>query len=292
MFQGDRDSASKLWMVDLAIFQPKSQSASPAVEVNNKQEFVSFWHAAFGYPTKSSFIRNIKNGNIQIDNLSAELVRKHFVPSIFTAFGHLDATRSNIKSTKAETKTTKQSDHVRPLIWLAVQESVGKLHADQTGPLPILGRHKEKYISIFYDEHTNYIHAEPIIDKSSYSLLAATQKALQFFKDHGSITSDIRLDNEISAVVRQHLLQNNIKVDLTPAGQHRRNKAERAIRTYKNHHVATVAGFDKDCPMELWSDCLEQIELTINLLRTSPGGSSAWAAVHGQFDFIVKKSHS
>ena len=42
---------------------------------------------------------------------------------------------------------------------------------------------------------------------------------------------------------------------------------------------------DKECPLELWSDFLDQIELTINLLRTSPAGSSAWAAIHGQVDF-------
>ena len=73
-------------------------------------------------------------------------------------------------------------------------------------------------------------------------------------------------------------------IDLTPVGQHRRNKAERAIRTYKNHHVATLSGVDKECPLELWSDFLEQIEFTLNLMRTSPSGTSAWAAVHGPHD--------
>ena len=85
--------------------------------------------------------------------------------------------------------------------------------------------------------------------------------------------------------VREFFVKKEINIDLTPVGQHRRNKSERAIRTYKNHHIATVAGFDKDCPLELWSDSIDQIELTLNLLRTSPEGTSAWAAVHGAFDF-------
>ena len=75
--------------------------------------------------------------------------------------------------------------------------------------------------------------------------------------------------------MREYLVTHNITIDLTSVGQHRRNKAERAIRTYKNHHVATVAGFDKDCPLELWSDAADQIELTLNLLRDSRRGTSA-----------------
>ena len=149
----------------------------------------------------------------------------------------------------------------------------------------MLGRHGEKYLSIFFDETSNYIHVELLVDKSGPALARATTSAINFFRQHGSTTTVLRLDNEISESVRQVLKNNNISIDLTPVGQHRRNKAERAIRTYKNHHVATVAGFDKDCPLELWSDAVDQIELTINLLRTSPLGSSAWAAVHGQFDF-------
>jgi hypothetical protein len=39
----------------------------------------------------------IRNGNISVDNLTANLVGKHFSPSPFTSLGDLDATRSNIK---------------------------------------------------------------------------------------------------------------------------------------------------------------------------------------------------
>ena len=55
IFQGERDKISKLWMVDLALFQKPVASAAPAVEVNSPAQFVAFWHAAFGYPTKSNF---------------------------------------------------------------------------------------------------------------------------------------------------------------------------------------------------------------------------------------------
>ena len=102
VFEGQRDIVTRMWMVNFAVFAPLTQTASPVVEVNNKKEYVAYWHATFGYPSKTSFIRNIRNKNIMIDGLTVESVRRNFVPSVFTAMGHLDATRSNIKSTKPE----------------------------------------------------------------------------------------------------------------------------------------------------------------------------------------------
>ena len=116
IFEGQRDSRTRLWMVDLAIFQQPIASAMPAVEVNSPAQFVAFWHASFGYPTKSSFIRHIRNGNIKVDGLTLEVVRKHFVPSIYTALGHLDATRANIKSTKEKVKPENKESHLQPSI--------------------------------------------------------------------------------------------------------------------------------------------------------------------------------
>ena len=85
VFEGQRDLRTGLWMVDFSIFKPSKLSksnlacspviapalgnitgpvnrvAQPAVEVNNKKDFVSYWHAAFGFPSKSTFVRNILN---------------------------------------------------------------------------------------------------------------------------------------------------------------------------------------------------------------------------------------
>ena len=57
------------------------------------------------------------------------------------------------------------------------------------------------------------------------------------------------------------------------------------IRTFKNHFVATLAGVDKECPLELWPEFLEQIDITLNIMRTSSSGLSAWSALHGIVDF-------
>jgi hypothetical protein len=214
IFEGQRNLRTGLWMVDFAIFKPSkitkspnskvawsttiapaldnrcaypTKCAAPAVEVNSVKEFVAYWHAAFGYPSKSTFVRNIRNGNIAIDGLSVGSVRRNFVPSVYTAMGHLDATRSNIRSTKEPFVSESSHPHTTPLVWVAIHESTGRLHSDQTGSLPVLGRHKERYLFIMFDETSNFIYAVALTDLSAESLRAATEGGLNYFAAHGSV---------------------------------------------------------------------------------------------------------
>ena len=74
---------------------------------------------------------------------------------------------------------------------------------------------------------------------------------------------------------------------LFPPAVHRRNAAERAIRTFQNHFIAGLCSVDKDFPLHLWDQLLVQAELTLNLLRGSRLNPklSSWAQVNGTFDF-------
>jgi hypothetical protein len=68
---------------------------------------------------------------------------------------------------------------------------------------------------------------------------------------------------------------------------HRRNAAERAIQTFKNHFIAGLCSTDKDFPLHLWDCLLPQALLTLNLLRGSRINPqlSAQAQVHGAFEY-------
>jgi hypothetical protein len=147
--------------------------------------------------------------------------------------GHLDATRSNIRSTKVPFVSEANHPHKIPLLWVDLHKSTGRLHSDQTGELPVLGKHKERYLAIFFDEESNYIHAEAIKELSGVCLTSATKLAIDFFASRGSKQKELRLDNQISESVRDLLKEKGMKIDITPVGQHRRNKTERAIRTLK-----------------------------------------------------------
>jgi hypothetical protein len=68
---------------------------------------------------------------------------------------------------------------------------------------------------------------------------------------------------------------------------HRRNAAERAIRTFKEHFVAGLSSVDPTFPLHLWEIILPQAEITLNLLRTSRlhPQLSATAHYHGLVDY-------
>ena len=108
---------------------------------------------------------------------------------------------------------------------------------------------------------------------------------MAFFKRHGVDTSALRLDNECSTELKNFVRTGSIKLELTPASQHRRNKAERAIRSFKNHFIAANSDVDSGAPKDLWSDFLPQIEETLNLLRRGRLGKSAWEDLFGTRDF-------
>jgi hypothetical protein len=77
------------------------------------------------------------------------------------------------------------------------------------------------------------------------------------------------LDNEASTALKNFLTVNDIAYQLVPPHCHRRNAAEHAIRTFKEHFVAGLSSVDLSFPLHLWDILLPQAEITLNLLRTS-----------------------
>ncbi len=68
---------------------------------------------------------------------------------------------------------------------------------------------------------------------------------------------------------------------------HKRNKAEMAIQTFKNHFIAILVGVDLCFPISLWGKLPPQAILTLNLVCPSNVclNVSAHAFMHGQFDY-------
>jgi hypothetical protein len=79
----------------------------------------------------------------------------------------------------------------------------------------------------------------------------------------------MKLDNEASKMLKDYLYQQDITFQLVPTYSHRRNSAERAIRSFKDHLIAGLSSTDKSFPMHLWDRILPQAVITLNMLRTS-----------------------
>ena len=95
------------------------------------------------------------------------------------------------------------------------------------------------------------------------------------------------LDNEVSDILREFMQDEDIQFQLTPAGLHRRNNAERAIQTFKNHFIAGLCSTPPNFPLNLWDKLIPHALLTLNILRASRVNPklSAQAHMHGAFDY-------
>jgi hypothetical protein len=140
---------------------------------------------------------------------------------------------------------------------------------------------------ILYDYDSNAILAQPIKDRTAPELLKAFQFMEQELVARGLKPKLMKLDNEASKLLKAYLHQQDTTFQLVPSYSHRRNSAERAIRSFKDHLIAGLCSTDESFPMHLWDRLLPQAVMTLNMPRTSIINPKISAATHifGQYDF-------
>jgi hypothetical protein len=77
------------------------------------------------------------------------------------------------------------------------------------------------------------------------------------------------LANAASKFLKKYLTPTSVDYQLVPPHNHCRNAAERAIPTWKNHFIATLAAINDGFPLHLWDMLVPQANITLNLLRGS-----------------------
>ena len=141
-----------------------------------------------------------------------------------------------------------------------------------------------------YHYDSNYIHIEVCKDNSAAAYLAAYTNGLELYSKASTTSLSLiptmeKADNAVTVDFIKKMLTRGIHVQLTPAGNHRTNNAERCIQTAKNHIVAGYHTADPDFPVKAMHLLVPQAEITLNLLRKSRLSSkSAYAEIHGPFD--------
>ena len=126
-----------------------------------------------------------------------------------------------------------------------------------------------KYIFVLYNYDANSILVRPMKNRTEEEYNKTYDNLIKYLKAKGLHPKIQRLDNETSEKYKNKIQEHNIQIQLTPAQIHRRNIAERAIQTFKNHFITILAGTNKNFPKNQWDLLLNQAELTLNLLRTS-----------------------
>jgi hypothetical protein len=184
-----------------------------------------------------------------------------------TARGHLDRTPANqphdisqavsaLRRLHADQHTiTKISTPFDPTTVARSQT----LHMDYTGRLQTICTSGTQYLQIACWGH--YIHLQPLTSMRSAQTTQAFTNSVNFFRKLGISLTQLQMDNQWSEDLRDVAVELDIHIEFISTEAKRINRAERAIRTAKNHIVATRAGFHPDFSRTFLDKCLPQIEL-------------------------------
>jgi hypothetical protein len=248
---GSRDPKSRLWRMDLKKrFETNQVQCNHAHDNSNQKDLINYLHATCVSPVKSTWIAAIKNGNFTSwPGLTEHAVEKHLSKYTSTTKGHLNQQRQNARTTKVkDTKvivTEPDLDHgIKTQFVYAATVDAGQIYTDQTGKFPVVSSKGNKYTMILYDYDSNAILAQPIKDRTAPELLKAFQVMEQELVARGLEPKLMKLDNEASKLLKTYLHHQNITFQLVPPYSHRRNSAEREIRSFKDHLIAGLCSTD------------------------------------------------
>jgi hypothetical protein len=162
-----------------------------------------------------------------------------------------------------------------------------KAHSDQTGEFVCQSTAKNKYVYLLYDYASNHIFAEPIQSTLDADITRAFDVVIKKLKAAGNMPENHMLDNQCGKLQIAALEKHGIKFQIVPPGMHRRNAAERAIRTFKDHFISILCRTDSTFPLKIWDKLIPQATLTLNLMRMSrmDPKKSAYAQIYGPFDY-------
>lgn len=296
-----RCPTSGLWLVPLSTTHPPAL-CNAVTSPTKLPDMVAYSHATLFSPSLSTLQRALDLGYITgFPGLTATNLKRHPPQSIAMHKGHMDQTRKNYRSTRPPSDAQPDIDSIlypQPLplgertnfCYAAVyplHQLTSQASSDLTGKFPVTSIAGMAYIFVLYDFDSNCIFPVPIKNRTAESILSAYKTTHAELVQAGHRPKLQRMDNETSTVLKEYMTQENIEFQLAPPGIHRRNAAERAIRTFKNHFIAGLSTVDPDFPMRLWDKLIPQAFITLNLLRGSRINPklSAYAQIKGFFDY-------
>ena len=278
-----------------------------AYDLPSTKNLIEYLHCTVGSPKKSTFLRAVKAGNYKsFPGLSVDNVTR-YCPANATAtvLGHLTQTPKGLRSTRWATATAAlltanattnmlPSDELLEALTpptnaiTIIEIPTSTLYTDDMGRFPIRSQSGNNYIMVAFHDAANVILVQPFQSKADHHRIPAYDILMNRLKRRG-LTVDMQFtDNEVSAKFLHNITEVwKCNFQKVPPDMHRRNKAERAIRTFKAHFITILACVDQGFPRNRWDLLLPQAEITINLLRQSSlqPSISAWEHFNGPFNF-------
>ena len=269
--------------------QPTRTTAhARAYDLPSVPHLIAYLHATAGYPVKSTWLAAIKRGAYSSwPGLTPTLVARYCPDADETRRGHTAQPRQHIRST--------QPTLVHPPMPAQAQQPTIEFHevaltqlfTDDTGRFHPRALSGNQYIMVGLHSTSNAILVRPFASKHDTHRIPAYNDMYTRLAAAGAPPAVHIMDNEASAALQRAIAANKCKLQLVPPHVHRRNAAERAIRTFKAHFLAILAGTSPAFPANRWDLLIPHAELTLNLLRPTPHptATSAWEALFGNFNF-------
>ena len=239
---------------------------------------IRFLHAADGFPVKSTWLASIRAGNYATwTGLTYENTKTYHLTTAETLKGHMTQSRQGVRSAKCKATPSSPTRKVSPISsdipvtklneLFIVVEPVSKLYTDDMGMFPIHSRSGHRYIVFTLHCNSNAILIGPFQSRHDHHRIAAYSCIMLRLLERGHAVDLHVLDNEASKEYCLVITQTwKANFQLVPPDVHRPNAAERAIRTFKAHFLAILAGVDSALPSSIWDTLLSQTKLTLNLL--------------------------
>jgi hypothetical protein len=271
-------------------------------DYTNIQDAIIYPQATAYSPAKTTLVQAINNVNFASwPGMTWDNVNKQYEHTNSTAKGNMAQTRRNTRSTQPKPTPEKENDKTttedfaptdilsqrKNEVYAIITELDGKVYTDLTRRFLTTSSEGNKYVLILYTYDGNAILVEPKKSRTEKETVGEYTVLYKQLTNAGLQPKFEMMDNKASKAVKEFLRKEAIQYQLVPPHIHRRNAAERTIRTFKAHFIAGLSTVDAHFPMRLWCQLLHQATLTLNLLRNSRLNKklSAYAQVFGPFDF-------
>ena len=112
---------------------------------------------------------------------------------------------------------------------------------------------------VAYDYDSKTIHAENMKNHSGQELLKGNKKIHTLISERGLAPKMHYLDNDCPKVLQQFMTEKEERFKLIPPRLQKRNSAEWAIQTFKNHFIAGLASVKKDYQSTFGAGCYHTV---------------------------------
>ena len=295
IMKGLRNRFDGLWDVNVPINNTQQTINIIIPKNTTKKSLIQFYHAACSSPAKATFIKAIKSGNFSTwPGLTVELATKFLEPTIATHFGHLKQERMNLQSTRQLSDQdyipTQDCPNVETNEMIATVSEfkvTKKAYGDLPGRFPITSSRGTQYFLVIYHYDSNAILVRPLRNRTGKSIATAYMDIFNLLKSRGIEPKTFILDNETSTTLLNAFENEGVKYQLVPPHMHRRNAAERAIQSWKEHFIAGLSSLHPEFPMLEWDRLIDQGMMTLNMLRNARVNPnlSAYEYIFGHYNF-------